>query len=61
MKNCLRCWLHIEDNPKILWCKNCLERVKEELEWKADRPFEYYFRFNLKRMRHERNTNGNDS
>ena len=27
----------------------------EELEWKADRPYQYYFRFNLKRMRHDKN------
>lgn len=49
-KQCVRCWLHIDS---WLWCKRCRARVDEELRGEISRPYEYYFRFNLKRMRHE--------
>ena len=54
MKQCVRCWVHLKEDRK-LWCKKCRERVDEEFRWEVSRPFEYYFRFNLKRMRHENN------
>lgn len=53
-RQCVRCWLHL-DSERELWCKRCRERVNEELNGEANRPFEYYFRFNLKRMKHEKN------
>ena len=49
---CVRCWDHVE-RPRSLRCNKCRERVDEELRGEISRPFEYYFRFNLKRMRHE--------
>lgn len=49
---CVRCWVHL-DEPRTLRCKKCRERVDEELRGEVSRPYEYYFRFNLKRMRHE--------
>ena len=49
---CVRCWIHL-DEPRTLRCKRCRERVDEELRGEVSRPYEYYFRFNLKRMRHE--------
>ena len=52
-RQCLRCGVHLMENEK-LWCKKCIIRVNEELEWKADREYEYYFRYHLKRMRKER-------
>ena len=45
-RQCVRCWVHL-DNIRKLWCKKCMERVMEELEWKADRPYQYYFRWNI--------------
>lgn len=51
-RQCLRCGVHIE--WRRLWCKNCMDKVMEELEWKADREYEYYFRYHLKRMRKEK-------
>ena len=54
MKNCLRCWLHIEDNPKILWCKKCSELVNQEFRWEVSRPYYYYFKWHLKRIKHDR-------
>ena len=51
MGQCVRCWVKVSD--KRLWCDKCMERVNEELRWEANREYSYYFRFNLKRMRHE--------
>ena len=51
-RQCLRCWVRL-DNERKLWCSRCMARVNEELEWKADREYEYYFRYHLKRMRKE--------
>ena len=51
-RQCVRCGVHIE--WRRLWCSRCMARVNEELEWKADREYEYYFRYHLKRMRKER-------
>ena len=48
MKQCVRCWVHIKEETNRLWCRKCVERVNEELEWKADRDFRYYFRWNLR-------------
>ena len=53
-KQCVRCWVHL-DEDRVLRCKKCRAKVQEEFDWTADRPFQYYFRFNLKRMRHENN------
>ena len=47
MRQCVRCWLHLDKDQK-LWCKKCRERVDEELRWEISRPFEYYFKRNLK-------------
>jgi hypothetical protein len=52
-RQCVRCWVRL-DNDRRLWCSRCMARVNEELEWKADREYEYYFRYHLKRMRKER-------
>ena len=51
-RQCVRCWVHL-DKDRTLRCDKCRERVDEELRGEVSRPFEYYFRFNLKRMRHE--------
>ena len=54
-KQCVRCWVHIENKYNVLWCDKCKERVDEELRGEISRPFEYYFRFNLKRIKHDKN------
>lgn len=54
MKQCVRCGIHLTED-RVLRCKKCRERVDEEFRWEVSRPFEYYFRFNLKRQRHENN------
>ena len=54
-KQCVRCGVHL-DEPKALRCKKCRERVDEEFRGEVSRPYEYYFRFNLKRMRNDYNT-----
>lgn len=46
-RQCVRCGVHLTEERK-LWCKKCRERVNEELEWKADREWRYYFRWNLR-------------
>ena len=46
-RQCVRCWVHLAKDQK-LWCSKCIQRVNEELEWKADRPYQYYFKRNLK-------------
>jgi len=51
---CVRCWIHL-DEPRTLRCKRCRERVDEELRGEVSRPYEYYFRFNLKRIKHDKN------
>ncbi len=53
-KQCVRCGHHIKEETNRLWCEKCIIRVNEELEWKADRNYEYYFRHHLKQMRKER-------
>lgn len=47
-RNCVKCGLHLKEEKNKLRCDKCMERVNEELEWKADREWEYYFRWNLK-------------
>lgn len=54
-RQCVKCWLHIPNETNKLRCDRCMEKVMEEVEWKADREFSYYFRFNIKRMKHEEN------
>jgi len=54
-KQCVRCWRHIPDEYSRLWCDTCRERVNEELSWEANRPFQYYFRFNLKKIKDDKN------
>ena len=49
-RQCVRCWVHLREWEK-LWCRVCIDRVNEELEWKADRNYEYYFKFYIKRTR----------
>ena len=51
MKQCLRCGRHIKEETNRLWCEKCIIRVNEELEGKADRNYEYYFRHHLKQMK----------
>ena len=46
-RQCVRCWVHLRDGEK-LWCRVCIDRVNEELEWKADREWRYYFRWHLR-------------
>ena len=53
LTQCVRCGLHLREEPNKLWCKKCRAKVQEEFDWIADRPFQYYFAFNLKRMRHD--------
>jgi NMD protein affecting ribosome stability and mRNA decay len=50
-RQCLRCGRHIKEETNRLWCDKCIIRVNEELEGKADRNYEYYFRHHLKQMR----------
>ena len=49
-RQCVRCWVHLYKDQK-LWCSKCIQRVNEELEWKADREWRYYFRHHLKQMK----------
>ena len=53
-KQCVRCWVHLKED-RTLRCPRCREHVDEELRGEVSRPFEYYFRFNLKRIRHDQN------
>ena len=46
--------MHLKED-RTLRCPRCRERVDEELRGEVSRPFEYYFRFNLKRMRYDKN------
>lgn len=50
-KQCVRCGVHIKDESKRLWCDKCRERVEEEFRGEVSRPYEYYFKHNLKRQR----------
>ena len=54
MKQCVRCGLPIKEETNRLWCPKCLKRVHEELEGRADRKFEYYFKHHLKKMKKEK-------
>ena len=54
MKQCVRCGRNVENDRK-LWCSHCMEKVMDELEWRADRPLHYYFCFNLKKQKHAKN------
>ena len=53
MKQCVRCWVHIKEETNRLWCSKCEELVRLELDGKVDKPFEYYFKYHLKRCRKE--------
>ncbi len=37
MRQCVRCWLHLDKDQK-LWCKKCRERVDEELRQARHKP-----------------------
>ena len=52
-RQCARCWIHIKEETNRIWCKKCLERVHEELEGKANRKFEYYFKFYIKKTKRD--------
>ena len=54
MKQCVRCWKKLDPEHKLR-CDRCIVKVNEEIQWKADRPYQYYFRFNIKRQKHENN------
>ena len=47
--------MHLKED-RALRCPKCRERVEEEFRGEVSRPYEYYFRFNLKRMRNDYNT-----
>ena len=49
-KQCVRCWVHLKED-RALRCPKCRERVEEEFRWEVSRPFDYYFKHNLKRQR----------
>lgn len=44
--NCVRCWIHTD---KWMWCEKCRKRVDEEINWEVQRPFQYYFRYLIKK------------
>lgn len=44
-KQCVRCWVHIED---WLWCEKCRELVDEEINGETSRPFDFYFKHYIK-------------
>ena len=45
--------MHIKEETNRLWCSKCEELVRLELDGKVDKPFEYYFKYHLKRCRKE--------
>lgn len=47
-ERCVRCGRKLREKRKLR-CEECMKLVMEELEWKADRPLHYYFKFNLKK------------
>ena len=51
-RQCVRCWVHLYEDQK-LWCSKCINRVDEELNWEASRPYDYYFRHYIKRLKHD--------
>lgn len=53
-RQCVRCWEYLQEK-RTLRCPDCRERVDEELRWEISRPFEYYFSFNLKQIKHDKN------
>ena len=55
MRQCVRCWRHLDPEHKLR-CDRCIVRVNEELDWKADRERSYYFRYHIKRIKHDTNS-----
>lgn len=53
LRQCVRCWVHLYEDQKLR-CSKCLNRVDEELNWLADRPYNYYFKRHLKRIKHDK-------
>jgi len=53
-RKCVRCGENLEEK-RTLRCPRCREYVDEELRGEVSRPFEYYFRFNLKQIKHDKN------
>ena len=53
-KQCVRCGEYLQEK-RTLRCPRCREYVDEELRGEVSRPFEYYFRFNLKQIKHDQN------
>lgn len=49
-RKCVRCWVNLREGEKLR-CRVCIDRVNEELEGKADRNYEYYFKFYIKKAK----------
>lgn len=49
---CVRCGTRVYE-PRALRCPECRKLVDKELNGEANKPFQYYFSFNLKKMKDE--------